>query len=515
MKHTILQSVSSLALLLLFVINSQAKAQTQNQAQSWSIKQPSAVINQLIEGSVQPDEALSYRLEPFSVPEDIGRIEVTIEYEGKSEYAEIEIGLYDPERFRGTSRFSKKSFFVELHRATASYHPGPILPGNWNISLAFPTITQSTNYRISITMTPLNNPAYTGASDLVVQDEQRWYAGDFHTHTGHSDGFGCQNIKGERGPCQVYQIVEAATRYNLDFVGIADHNTVSHHQDMAIIQPLYPDLLLVRGVELTTYFGHANIFGSSIPIDFRLGHEEWSFLDVQKEVERLGATVSLNHPGRKTGASCTGCGWNAPNTAYDRLQVIEIINGTNVENEIAGIPFWQDLLDQGYKITGIGGSDDHGAGFGSAHPGIPTTMVYASKLSEKSLLDAVKEGNVYLKTKGPDGPSLDWRIELGAEIWHMGMNIPKEILESEQDSAKDLILSVAVNHEELQTVEIIHNSQTLDVDCKAVGQSSDMGALHWSCSLPHLDAGWIRLNLRNASTQEITVVANPIYLGRN
>ena len=73
----------------------------------------------------------------------------------------------------------------------------------------------------------------------------------------------------------------------------------------------------------------------------------------------------------------------------------------------------------------------------------------------------------------------------------------------------------AVDHEELQTVEIIHNSQTLDVDCKAVGQSSDVGALHWSCSLPHLDAGWIRLNLRNESTQEITVVANPIYLGRN
>ena len=519
MKHTIPFSIYSIALLFLLAINSQAKAQNQAQnqaqAQNWSSEQPNAIINLLIEGSVQPAEALSYRLEPFSVPENIGRIEVTIEYEGKSEYAEIEIGLYDPERFRGTSRFSKESFFVELHRATASYHPGPILPGKWNISLAFPTITQLTNYRISITMTPLNNPAYTGASDLVIQDEQRWYAGDFHTHTGHSDGFGCQNIKGERGPCQVYQIVEAATRYNLDFVGIADHNTVSHHQDMTTIQPLYPDLLLVRGVELTTYFGHANIFGSSVPVDFRLGHEQWSFLDVQDEVERLGATVSLNHPGRKTGASCTGCGWNAPNTAYERLQVIEIINGTNVENEISGIPFWQNLLDQGYKITGIGGSDDHGAGFGSAHPGIPTTMVYAPELSEKSLLGAVKKGNVYLKTKGLDGPSLDWRIELGAESWQMGMNIPKQILQPDQDNAHGLRLLVEVEHEELQTVEIIHNNQILDLDCMADRQSSVAGAVSWSCSLPDLDTGWIRLNLRDASTQEITAVANPIYLGRN
>ena len=66
-----------------------------------------------------------------------------------------------------------------------------------------------------------------------------------------------------------------------------------------------------------------------------------------------------------------------------------------------------------------------------------------------------------------------------------------------------------------ETVEIIHNSQTTDLDCKADRQSSDAGALQWSCSLPDLDAGWIRLNLRDASTQEITVVTNPIYLGRN
>lgn len=487
-------------------------AQAQNQT---SIKErPSEITTELIEGSVQPNQALTYRLEPFFVPEGIGRVEVTFEYDGKGEYAEIEIGLYDPERFRGTSRFSKDSFFVEMHRATASYHPGPIHPGKWNISLAFPTITKSTNYRIYIRMIPQNNPAYLGASDEVIQSEQRWYAGDFHTHTGHSDGFGCKNIKGERGPCQVYQIVEAATRYNLDFVGIADHNTVSHHQDMTIIQPLYPDLLLLRGVELTTYFGHANIFGTSEPIDFRLGHEQWSFLDVQDEVERLGATVSLNHPGRETGATCTGCGWNAPNTAYDRLQVIEIINGTNVENEIAGIPFWQNLLDKGYKITGIGGSDDHGAGFGSAHPGIPTTMVYAPELSEKSLLESVKKGNVYLKTKGPDGPSLDWRIESGEKEWLMGMNIPKKIIESDQYNVNKLKLSIEVEHEELQTVEIIYNNQLLDLGCVEDKQTSNLGTHKWSCQLPDLESGWIRLNLRDKATQEITVVSNPIYLGR-
>lgn len=508
-------SIHLFAHLLVLVIYLSGPTQAQTYAQYGS-KEPLSEISTLyIEGSVQPYEALTYRLEPFAVPEGIGRIEVHFEYEGKSDYAEIEIGLYDPERFRGTSRFSKNSFFLEMNRATASYYPGPILPGKWNISLAFPTITQPTDYRISVTMIPRNNLAYSGASDLVIQEAEQWYAGDFHTHTGHSDGFGCQNIKGERGPCQVYQIVEAATRYNLDFVGITDHNTVSHHQDMTIIQPLYPELLLLRGVELTTYFGHANVYGTSVPVDFRVGHEEWSFLDVQEQVQQLGATVSLNHPGRQTGVACTGCGWNEPTTKYESLQVLEIINGTNVENEISGIPFWHNLLDQGYKITGIGGSDDHGAGFGGAHPGIPTTMVYAPELSEKSLLNAVKEGNVYIKTKGPNGPTLDWRIDSGVESWRMGMTIPYDMIETGQSNDNELSLLIEVEHEDLQLVEVIHNNRTLEVNCTMDTQTNDSVIYKWSCSLPDLNSGWIRLNLRDVKTLDITVVANPIYLGGN
>tara|TARA_Y200000002_G_scaffold76349_3_gene59981 strand:- start:15361 stop:15744 length:384 start_codon:yes stop_codon:yes gene_type:complete len=68
------------------------------------------------------------------------------------------------------------------------------------------------------------------------------------------------------------------------------------------------------------------------------------------------------------------------------------------------------------------------------------------------------------------------------------------------------------SQEEFPIVSLL---QTLNVDSKAYRQSSIAGAVSWSCSLLDLDIGLIRLNLRDAPTQEITAVANPIYLGRS
>ncbi|TVQ05729.1 MAG: hypothetical protein EA359_02375, partial [Balneolaceae bacterium] len=216
---------------------------------------PNQIVTIMIEGSVQPDQQYSYRLEPFYVPKGIGALEFEFSYEGRRQFAEMEIGVFDPDGFRGTSRFSKDTFYISKYRTTASYFPGPIIPGEWNVSLGFPTITHESGYTIHIRMIPEDDPEYYGPSNTALIVEKRWYKGDFHTHTGHSDGFGCPDTDGNRSPCQVFQTVQAAHRNGLDFVSIADHNTVSHHQDMKILQPSFPNLLLLRGQEVTTFYG--------------------------------------------------------------------------------------------------------------------------------------------------------------------------------------------------------------------------------------------------------------------
>ncbi|MDZ7717208.1 MAG: CehA/McbA family metallohydrolase [Balneolaceae bacterium] len=469
-----------------------------------SIKQSFESIQTIeIKGVVYPEDQHTYRLEPFFVPEGIGAIEIDFDYTGKNEFSEMEIGLFDPNGFRGTSRFSKRSFYVSEIRATASYFPGPIINGEWNISLGFPTIQKQSDYKIKIRLIPENHPEFTGPSEVSLNESKKWYSGDFHTHTGHSDGFGCEDMDRNRAPCQVYQVVEAAKKNGLDFLSITDHNTVSHHQDMKVIQPIFSDLLLIRGQEVTTFYGHTNVYGTSIPIDFRIGYKGRTFEEIQREVEKTGAMLSINHPGRETGPSCTGCGWSAEHTNYDKLETIEIVNGTNIENDIAGIPFWHKLLNKGFKITGIGGSDDHSAGFGNSKPGIPTTVVYANSLSEKSILESVKKGEVYLRTRGPNGPEVLFQAILKGKTWSMGDTINLKDLKDQP-----LEILVQYSHSSKQQVEFIFNGEIINLDTKDKYDNDHIYTLLGELSNP--SKGWLRFNLRD--NKGITVVSNPIYL---
>lgn len=456
-----------------------------------------------IKGTVTPDEQYTYRLEPFSVPQGIGALKIQFEYSGKNEFSEMEIGLFDPNGFRGTSRFSKNSFYVSEIRATASYFPGPVINGEWNISLGFPTIQQQSDYKITIQLIPKNHPKFTGPSDVSLNENKKWYSGDFHTHTGHSDGFGCEDMEGNRAPCQVYQVVEAGKKSGLDFLSITDHNTVSHHQDMKIIQPLFSDLLLIRGQELTTFYGHSNVYGTSIPIDFRVGFKGRTFENIQQDVDSTGALLSINHPGRETGASCTGCGWSAESTNYNQIEAVEVVNGTNVENDIAGIPFWHKLLNDGFKITGIGGSDDHSAGFGNSQPGIPTTMVYAGSLSEKAIIEGVKNGKVYLKTRGPNGPEVSFHVISKDKSWSMGDTIKLHSLKDQP-----LEIKVEYSHFSKQQLELIFNGEVINIDFKELNDNDHTHTLIGEFSNP--GKGWLRFNLRD--NKGITIVSNPIYL---
>lgn len=464
--------------------------------------QPSEIEEIVITGHAEPADQLSYRLEPFQVPEATGAIEVQYKYSGQYRYAEIEIGLFDPNGFRGTSRFSKSSFLISKYRTTPSYFPGPVPAGRWQISLGFPTVLATSEYEVRIRLIPENHPEYFGPSTKSIRDEEGWYQGDFHTHTGHSDAFGCHDTNGNRSPCQAYQVAEAAQKNGLDFVSINDHNTTSHHQDMLVIQPTFPDLLLLRGQEVTTFYGHANVIGTSMPVDFRVGFEGRNYHHIQQQSDSLGSLFVIAHPGRETGPSCTGCGWSADSTNYGLLKVVEIVNGTNVENEIAGIPFWHDLLNQGYRITGIGGSDDHGGGFGNAQPGTPTTVVWADGLSEKSLIDGVQSGKVYIKTRQSSDPDISFYAEQNNKRFEMGDLI------SIENSSSAITFSLITDSQDDLTAEWIMNGETVDV--REMPEDLENGKIKFTHVLEKPEPGWIRLNLR--LNGEITTIANPIYL---
>lgn len=436
-------------------------------------------------GVVSSADKGTYQEHPFDVPPGVTRIDVDFEYEGRRAGVELEIGLFDPQRFRGTSRFSKDRFHVSEFEATPSYLTGPLVPGRWRLSLGIPTVGAGARSAWKATIRLSSAPSPVAGLGGVLKATPGWYAADLHAHTLHSDGFGCEDAAGAaRRGCQPWEVVEAARARKLDVLAITDHNTTSHHADLATLQAGLDSLLLLRGQELTTFHGHANVYGTSTPIDFRLGFNGRSMTDIVGDVARLGAVLSINHPGRETGDRCTGCGWDAPNTPWERIGVLEVVNGGVIEGRTAGLPFWYARLNDGHHITGIGGSDDHGARSSRGRIGSPTTMIYARELSEAGILEGLREGRVYVRTRGPEGPVLEASTMEGA---------PGR-------------LSIHTMRAAGQRLEIVRNGV---VDATLPVTTDDETLTHVSTLAP---GQWVHVRLRDAAG--ITAFSNPVYASR-
>ena len=270
------------------------------------------------------------------------------------------------------------------------------------------------------------------------------------------------------------------------------------------IQARYDDLLLLRGQEVTTFYGHANVFGTSEPVDFRIGHKGMTANEVFAGARRLGALISINHPGRETGERCTGCGWSAPGTDYALVDAIEVVNGRVVSGPTAGEPFWHARLNEGHRLTGVGGGDDHAGGTRAGSGiGTPTTVVFAEALTESALLAGIRAGHVYIKTRGPEGP--DVRLTAPALSAAMGDAAMGDIVPI-GSRPKSVAFRVSVERGQGQRVQVIRNGETV-AGALVKPLASDNETVSFSLHVGPRD--WVRVNLRDETG--ITAMSNPIY----
>lgn len=462
----------------------------------------------ILEGTVTSADSGKYLVREFIVPDEATRLDISYDYTRRGEGVTIDIGLFDPVRFRGWSGSNKSSFFLSREAASPSYRAGDLPPGRWRVLLGIAYVREGLNshYTVKIRVTTARverADERAPASAVVLKKEPRWYRGDLHAHTGHSDGF-CRNESQQLVPCPVFRVAEAARSHGLDFLAITDHNTTSHHAELATLQGYFTTLLLIRGQELTTYRGHANLYGTSEFVDFRLGMNGRTVNDLLDEAHRAGGLISINHPSFPTGELCRGCGWQETTTTdFGRVDMIEIVNGNRVEGALSGIGFWQQRLNEGYRITAIGGGDDHRAGSGEQPEnvmGIPTTLVFASELSETAILAGLKAGHVYIRTRGPNGP----HVELTAED-RQGRRFLMGDEVSVRQPGETIALTVWVKDGAGQKIEIVKNGET---EGAAVPVTSN--DFRTTVRISAYDRAWYRVTLRD--DRGITVITNPIYI---
>jgi hypothetical protein len=383
-----------------------------------------------LQGIVRGSENHSYVEVPFHVPADVQRVTLTFGYTEKDQHTALDLGLLDPFKLRCWSGGNKSVLTVGLSDATPSCLPGPVPSGEWNVLIGVPNIRSAvvSRYTIQVFFTRtglvadepsvLREPLHNGPG---------WYRGDLHMHTAHSDGQ-CPSQTGRMVPCPVFLTADAAARRGLDFIAITDHNATSQYNAMRALQPYFDKLLLIPGRELTTFQGHLNLLGTTQFLDFRLGSKSVPNMTVLlRNARQLGALVSINHPAAPTGEICMGCGWT-PATPVDMnlLSAVEAVNGGSDDPEFTGIPFWKRQLNLGYRLTAIGGSDNHRPMIPldqSGSIGRPTTVVYASELSTSAILNGIRSGRVFVDLTGSRDRLLDMNAQTGGEDTKMGGKI--------------------------------------------------------------------------------------------
>jgi hypothetical protein len=350
---------------------------------------------------------------PFEVPAGVRALHLRYDYSDRipsdpllSGGNTLDIGLFDPRGietssvgFRGWSGSNKQEFSVTETWATPPYLSGPLLAGTWHVLLGpYKVGPRGCEYQVHVSFGLDPGEAevrpdlvHTTPSRLPAAAEAGWLRGDLHCHTLHSDG--------DSWPVEMLQ---RAVDRGLEFLGVTDHNQVGHQADYARVRGTALPVVL-PGVEVTTYGGHWNAWGTD---------RWWEFRDPSAEAvsqsmlaaAASGALVSVNHP------KPFGPAWEyGPVLGY---QAVEVWNGEWARSNHASLAWWEEQVRGGRRLVALGGSDTHH--LRTTDPdmrhardlGVPTTWAHVgSDRTAEGVLAALRAGRVFI-SRGPEGPQV-------------------------------------------------------------------------------------------------------------
>jgi hypothetical protein len=382
---------------------------------------PGSKPDLVLTGDVSGAQNKTYFEIPFNVPAGTHRVSVDFHYTGAEERATLDLGIADPERFRGQSGGNKRHFTISETDATPSYLPGAIPAGMWKLLISVPNMRAQTasHYRAEVRFNAKDEDSSFTAAPLAIGT--RWYRGDLHMHSAHSDG-SCASQSGKMVPCPVFVSAQTATARGLDFIAITDHNADSQSDAERELQPYFDKLLLIPGREMTTFHGHFNIFGVTQFVDYRVIAGGLDLNTVLRDVKAKGGIASVSHAEAPGGEFCMGCRWEPPADANMGLfTAIEVINGGQIM--FSSAKYWDAQLREGHRLAAIGGSDSHNATNPPGPPGSigwPTTVVEADELSVPAILNAIRAGRSFVDVTASHDKAVDFEAESGGAHARMG-----------------------------------------------------------------------------------------------
>jgi hypothetical protein len=336
----------------------------------------------------------------------------------------------------------------------------------------------------------------------VINPLARWYRGDFHVHSNFSDGV--------LPPSRLFELAKSE---KLDFFIMSDHNTIDS------LWELMPDsdILVIPGIEVTLKIGHFTVLGIRgwhdwmdgicvYPYDDDLawGKDRTPIKKIFIQATRQGLINCIVHPLKKS------WGWHDNQTDLNYVHCIEVCNCPgDPENDLAtskAIRFWTELLNNGYRITALGGSDFHRSlpspVYTGTHTreaiGLPTTYVYAEKLSSNGILSAVMRRRVYVSL----GPVVSFQAEVDGKVFDIGEDVGPYMGEIK-------FISIVSECPENTCVQIVKNGEILADGTVINGKTM----ISYTDTTAPSESNWYRLDVCD-SHGAILAITNPIFVGR-
>lgn len=343
-------------------------------------------VTRRVSGTFLPGTSPDWAYVPVDVPAGVRQIEVSYSYDRPEPNLPsgtagntLDLGVFDPDGFRGWSGGARSSFRISRTSSTPGYLAGPVRQGRWRVLLGpYSVAVTGLHWELVITLRfgapgPRFEPAPAPRS--VAGTGRRWYRGDLHVHSVHSDGRDT-----------LPEVLDAGRAAGLDFFASTDHNTSSAGLEWGRHVP--DDFLVVNGEEVTTRSGHWTALG--IPagawVDWRYRAQDGEFPRHAARVRGLGGMVVACHPF----SPFSGTTWTY---GYDDVDAVEIWNGPWTLDDQTAVEHWHALLVAGRFVPATGSSDSHGR---HQPIGRPQTVVLADSLATGALVRALKQGRSWL-----------------------------------------------------------------------------------------------------------------------
>jgi hypothetical protein len=300
-----------------------------------------------------------------------------------------------------------------------------------------------------------------------------------------------------------------AEREGLDFFAITDHNRWAY--------PRFPrgsPVLVIAGIEVTTPYGHFNVFAedpaeppwlallSDTGGETREELQPGASRELLSEVRAGGLRSSINHPRLSPWA------WWDPELDLASISYLEVWNDPtwpeNREANPATLEMWTRWLNAGLRVSAVGGSDFHnpepkrrrdGRRMDGHRIGVPRTYVFAETCTPAAILQALDRSRAYV-TMGPTielhGATEEAAVGIGDDLGMYGGPFELEACCAASGSVR---------------LELIRNGQPV-----AVAEGSGGAGLRKRFELDPGEPGWFRVDVRDARG-EILAFSNPIFHG--